>query len=533
LALSPGYVQALSGRGSALAKLHRPQEALASFDRALQLKPDDSETLVNRGHILIELRRHEQALASFDRGLQVKPNYVEALVQRGKVLANLRRHEQALVSYDRALAIKPNDAEALHSRGAALHQLKRNDEALASFEQALAVDPRHPHAFGGALGSATITCDWTREAKLAQELEARIVERRSLINPFMLLGRCDDPSLQLRCAKRFIETEIPVRPAPLWTGTVLRRDRIRIAYLSADFRQHATAHLMAELFELHERTRFEVLGVSFGPDDGSAMRARLVSAFDQFHDVRSRSDREVAGLLNDLQVDIAVDLKGFTTDCRPGILAHRPAPIQVNYLGYHGTMGADFIDYVIGDEIVLPFELQPFFAEQIVHLPDCYQVNDSKRTIATHTPARKNVGLRDDAFVFCCFNNNHKIAAPVFDVWMRILRKIEGSELWLLRDNPSAERNLRKEAAARGVDPARLVFAGRLNLDEHLARHRLADLFLDTLPFNAHTTASDALWAGLPLVERLCPAGSPRACCMPSACLSWSRTASWITRRWP
>jgi protein O-GlcNAc transferase len=199
-------------------------------------------------------------------------------------------------------------------------------------------------------------------------------------------------------------------------------------------------------------------------------------------------------------VDIAVDLKGFTTDCRPGILAHRPVPIQVNYLGYPGTMGADFIDYVIADEVVLPFDLQPFFTEQIVHLPDCYQVNDSKREIAAHTPGRKDVGLRDEGFVFCCFNNNHKITALVFDVWMRILRKVEGSELWLLRDNHSAERNLRMEAAARGVDPARLVFADRVNPDEHLARHRLADLFLDTLPFNAHTTASDALWAGLPLL---------------------------------
>ncbi len=500
LALNPGYVQALYGRGSALAKLHRPREALIDLDRALALKPDDSEALIVRGHVLKELSRYEESLASYDRALALKPDHGEALVKRGNVLFDLKRHEQALTSYDRALAINPDDAEAHNSRGAVLHELKRSEEALASFEKAVATEPDHPHAFGGALGAAMVICDWTKKAKLAGELEAQIIERKSFIPPFMLLGCSGNPSLQLQCAKNFIQDKIPARPAPLYKGAVWHHDRIRIAYLSADFHRHATAYLITELFELHERSRFEVLGVSFGPDDGSTMRTRVTGAFDQFHDVRSRSDREVAELLNELQVDIAVDLKGFTTDCRPGILAHRPAPIQVNYLGYPGTMGADFIDYVVADKVVLPCDQQLFFTEKIVHLPDCYQVNDSKRKIAAQMPQRRDAGLPEQGFVFCCFNNNHKITAPVFDVWMRILRKVEGSVLWLLRDNHSAERNLHMEAAARGVDPARLVFADRLNLDEHLARHRLADLFLDTIPFNAHTTASDALWAGLPLL---------------------------------
>ncbi len=230
------------------------------------------------------------------------------------------------------------------------------------------------------------------------------------------------------------------------------------------------------------------------------MRSRIVDAFDQFHDVRLRSDREVAMLLHELQVDIAVDLKGYTHDARPGILAHRPAPIQVGFLGYPGTTGAAFIDYVIADRIVLPFDQQPHYAEKIVHLPECYQVNDSRRRIAGSAPTRNDAGLPDDAFVFCSFNNNYKITPPVFDVWMRLLHAVGGSVLWLLRDNDGAERNLRKEAAVRGIDPGRLVFAGRMQLDQHLARHRLADLFLDTLPVNAHTTASDALWAGLPLI---------------------------------
>jgi predicted O-linked N-acetylglucosamine transferase (SPINDLY family) len=257
---------------------------------------------------------------------------------------------------------------------------------------------------------------------------------------------------------------------------------------------------MAELFERHDRSRFEIIGVSFGEDDKSKMRKRLVAAFDEFYDVSEKSDEEVATLLHDLQVDIAIDLKGHTQESRPGILAYRPAPIQTSYLGFPGTMGTEFIDYIIADKTVAPFEHQPFYTEKIVHLPDCYQVNDSKRRIAERTPMRQEAGLPETGFVFCCFNNNWKITPDVFGVWMRLLHAVEGSVLWLLGDNESAERNLRKEAQARGIDPARLVFAGRLPLEDHLARHRLADLFLDTLPVNAHTTASDALWAGLPVL---------------------------------
>ena len=279
-----------------------------------------------------------------------------------------------------------------------------------------------------------------------------------------------------------------------------RHDRIRIAYLSTDFHAHATAYLIAGLIESHDRSRFNVIGVSLDRDDHSDMRVRLVGAFDQFHDVRSKSDLEVAKLLNALGIDIAVDLRSYSQDPRPGILAHRPAPIQVGYLAHPGTMGAKFVDYLIADAIVLPFDQQPFYTERIVHLPECYQVNDSRRRIDERTPTRQEAGLPERGFVFCCFDNDYKIHAPVFDVWMRLLGAVEGSMLWLLRDNAVAERNLRTQAAARSIDPDRLVFAERKPAEEHLARHRLADLFLDTLPLNAHTTASDALWAGLPVL---------------------------------
>ena len=276
----------------------------------------------------------------------------------------------------------------------------------------------------------------------------------------------------------------------------------RVAYLSADFHEHATAYLIAELFELHDRARFELIGVSFGPDDGSEIRARLVASFDAFHDVRDRSDREIAALLRELEVDIAVDLKGHTAGLPSRILAYRPAPIQVGYLGYPGTIGADFLDYILADRdrrAVRPRSRST--PRRSFSLPDCYQVNDRKRAIAERQrrPGRRP-GCRTTGFVFCCFNNNYKITAPVFDIWMRLLQQVPGSVLWLLRDNAGAERNLRREARARGIDPARLVFAGRVQARGSSRPPRLADLFLDTLPYNAHTTASDALWAGLPVV---------------------------------
>jgi predicted O-linked N-acetylglucosamine transferase (SPINDLY family) len=383
----------------------------------------------------------------------------------------------------------------------ALRELGHLAEALASFEQALAIKPDHRYAFASLATAARQLCDWKRSAVLDDQIRLHVEERKSIVSPFILLGYCSDAALHLKCARSFVQDFIPVPTQPSWSGTIHRHDRIRIAYLSADFHQHPTAYLTAELFELHDRSRFEVLGVSFGPDESSDIRARLVRSFDRFHDVRLRPDHQAARFLRELEVDIAVDLKGHTQDARTEILAHRPAPIQINYLGYPGTMGAEFIDYVIADPIVLPFDQQRFYTEKIIQLPDCYQVNDSRRRIAQRTPSRREAGLPEQGFVFCCFNQSYKITPPVFDIWMRLLHAVEGSVLWLLADNAGAQINLRGEAAARGIDTARLVFASRLPLDQHLARLRVADLFLDTLPYNAHTTASDALWAGLPLVS--------------------------------
>jgi len=500
LTLRPDYAEALSNRGLTLQELKRFEQALASYDRALSLRPDYAEALSNRGVTLQDLKRFEEALASYDRALSLRPDYVDALNNRGNALGKLYRLEEALASYDRALTVRPDYVDALYNCGNALKQLRRLDDALASYDRLLAIKADHAHAFSGAADCVMRLCDWDRRTRFAADLSAHVSGKKSIVAPFVLLGYSGDPALQLQCAVNFIDNKIPLPLPPFWSGQTWRHDKLRVAYLSPDFRSHAVAFLTAELFELHDRSRFEIIGVSFGVDDRSEMRKRLVAAFDEFHDVRSNSDREVAKLLNDRQVNIAVDLAGYTQDSRPGIFAHRPVPIQVNYLGFPATMGADFIDYIIADAMVVPVERQPYYAERVVYLPDCYQVNDTKRKLAERTPTRQEMELPEHAFVFCCFNNNWKITPEIFDIWMRLLHQVEGSVLWLLGDNEGAERSLRKEAQRRGIDASRLVFAGRLPPAEHLARHRLADLFLDTLPYNSHTTASDALWVGLPVL---------------------------------
>jgi protein O-GlcNAc transferase len=502
-ALRPNYVEALYNRAGLLYGLRRFEEALASYDQAVATVPSLAEAWCNRGNSLRELKRFDEALASYDRAVALRPEFADALSNRSMILHDYRRYDEALASCDQALAVRPDHINALNNRSESLRDLKRFEEAMESFQRLLALQPDHPHAFSGAASCAVNLCDWERKAQFAPTVEAHIVNRTSVISAFAQFGYTGNPALQRQCAANYVAHRLPELPEPLWKGETWRHDRPRIAYLSADFREHATAFLMAGLFEQHDRSRFEISAFSFSTNDRSAMRARLVSAFDQFHDVYQSSDIEVAQMLREREIDIAIDLKGHTQESRIGIFAHQPAPIAVSYLGYPASTGARFIDYVIGDRIVSPFELQPHFDEKIVHLPDSYQVNDRKRIIAERTPTRTEAGLPEHGFVFCSFNNNWKITPEVFDVWMQLLREVEGSTLWLLRDNEGAERNLRKEAQQRGIDPARLVFAGRMQPADHLARHRLADLFLDTLPCNAHTTASDALWAGLPVLTCL------------------------------
>lgn len=500
LAIKPDYAEALNNRGNVLLELKRPGEALASYERALAVKPDYAEALYNRGNVLLELKRPGDALASYERALAIKPDYAEALNNHGHALLQLNRPEEALASFDRALAARPDYAEALNNRGDALLDLGRHEELIESYKSLLRVKPDYDYARGHLLRARMQCCEWAEYGESAAHISEDIKAGKRVDTPFNFLAVSESAADQLRCSRIFVADRCPAAAQPVWRGERYRHDKIRVAYLSANLRSHAVANLIAGLIEAHDRTRFDITAISIGPDPNDEMRTRLRAAFNRFIDVRNKSDQEVALLLRELEIDIAVDLQGFTKHCRPRILSHRAAPVQVNYLGYPGTMGADYIDYIIGDRCVIPPEHHPSYAEKVVYLPDCYQVNDSRRKIAARTPTRSELGLPEKGFVFCCFNNNHKINPRVFDVWMRLLNKVQGSVLWLLEDNAAASRNLRREAEARGVAPERLVFAPRVKMEDHLARHRLADLFLDTLPCTAHTTGSDALWTGLPLV---------------------------------
>ena len=500
--IKPDYAEAHWNLGTALRATGRLDDAAKAYAQATAIRPNYAEAHNSLGNTLRALGRSDEAIAHYEKAIAVRSDYREAMVNLGDALLGLMREDEAISCYDRALAIQPEDADILCWRGDALVRMRRDAEAIACFEAALAVNADHDFAFDGLARTALASCDWARAVPLRGQVAARVAAGR-FFDAFSCLSFSDSAELQLACARQYIQHQVPVRATPLWRGSSWRNDRIRVAYVSCGFHDHPTAYLTAELIELHDRSRFEVIGVSLGPDDRSDIRARLKAGFDQFHDVRDKSDRDVAAMLNELKIDIAVDRSGYTVNARPAIFTARPAPIQVNYLGFPGTLGADFYDYVFADATVLPFDQQPFYSENIVHLPDCYLSNDSRRPVAARTPTREQAGLPTDGFVFCCFNNNYKITPDIFDVWMRLLAQVSGSVLWLYADRPSAEANLRREATARGIDPARIVFARRRPQAEHLARQRLADLFLDTLPYNAHTTASDALWMGLAVVT--CP----------------------------
>ena len=500
LAITPHEFTILNNCGVLQQQLKHFTNALLSYAKALSLNPSSAEILYNSGNIFHELRRFGNALASYERVLSIQPGHSAAFNNRGNTLLALSRFEDALLSYERSLSFRPADNAALTNRGNALMELRRFDEALVNYNRALALQPDESRAFSGLANCALNICDWARRGELAAELVQHVRKQISIIGPFCLLGYSDDPELHLLCAKTYVRRVIHVPLRPIWHGEVWRNHKIKLAYISADFHRHPTTYLMAELFATHDRRNFEVNAISFGPDDGTEARTRLTTSFDGFFDVRTKSDYEVACLLHSLKIDIAIDLKGHTKNARLGIFAYRPAPIQVTYLGFPGTTGADFIDYIIADAVVLPQEQQCFYSEAIVHLPNCYQANESQVAIASHTPSRTEAGLPEDGFVFCCFNNSWKITPAMFDIWMRLLLAVQGSVLWLLGESKEAKANLCRAANDRGVDPKRLIFAQPTTRENHLGRVRLADLFLDTLPYNAHTTASDALRMGLPVL---------------------------------
>ncbi len=503
LTLNPDYVEGWINKGVALNELKRFDEALAHYDKALSLRPDYAEAWSNMGNTLKELKRYDEALAHYDKALSLKSDFVKAWSNKGIALNELKRFDEALAHYDKALSLQPDYAEAWFNIGGTLNELKRYDEAIAHFDRALELKPDIDWGNGVLLHAKMKICSWSDFQDSLEIFSKRVMENDRFVSPFTLLSLVDDALLHKKSSEIYVQSKYRFNTFLGSIPKLSANQKIRIGYFSADFHNHATGYLMAELFELHDKNKFELVGFSFGPIANDDMRQRLKKSFDHFIEVNNKSDMEIAQLSRALNIDIAIDLKGFTQDLRTGIFAHRVAPIQVNYLGYPGTMGADYMDYIIADKTIIPVESQSYYSEKVVYLPDTYQVNDRKRLISEKQFTRQELGLPKTGFVFCCFNNNYKILPSTFEGWMRILKSVDGSVLWLFKDNNWVVENLRKEAQKQGIDGQRLVFADRLPLSEHLARHRQADLFLDTLPYNAHTTTSDALWTGLPVLTQM------------------------------
>lgn len=501
----PDIAEAHYRRGNALLRLGRSTDALACYEQALKLEPGFVDALYNQGLALQGLKRSKEAIGSYDRVLEINPDDAEALNNRGNAWSDLKRPERALASYNRAVELRPDLADGLHNQGVALQELKRPADAVCSFEKLVALAPDYPFAKGKLLHAKMLSCDWRGVEALRDAVDEDVRRGKKAIEPFGYLGLARSANDLKRCATTYSDDYRAMRPATLPPVAPATDSRIRIGYLSGEFRHQATSLLMVQLFELSDRRRFQQFAFDNGFDDGSATRLRLAAAFDEIVNISHLADDAAAAAVRHRGIDILVDLSGYFGFARPGVLALRPAPIQVNYLGFPGTLGSPWIDYLLADLHVVPPDHREHHTEQVVYLPDSYQANDTTRSVPNESPSRVELGLPTHGFVFCCFNNNFKITPEVFEVWLRLLNELEGSVLWLLEDNPEAVENLRREARQRGVSPHRIVFAKRLPLAQHLARHRQADLFLDTLPCNAHTTASDALWAGLPLLTCMGP----------------------------
>ena len=499
ITLEPDLPGIHSNRGIALRELGQLRAAIGSFDLAIRIKPDHAEAYSNRGIALKALRQLDAAIASYDRAITIKPDCAEAHNNRGVALQDLNRIESAIASYNRAIAVKPDYAEAYNNRGAAQQALHQLDAAIASYDCAIAINPGQEWVQGNRLFAKMRICDWHELNEDIESLIANIKQGKKTSLAFCVLPLIDSIDLQRRAAQIWVQAK---QPENALMGAIAKQPRarkIRIGYFSADFNLHAVSLLTAGLFETHDKDKFDIHAFSFGRKKRDQITHRIESAVNQFIDCKFKSDEEIVRMARDLNIDIAVDLNGHTQDSRPGVFALRAAPIQINYLGYPGTMGAPYHDYIVADKHLIPEEFAESYSEKIVYLPS-FQANDSKKRIADKLPTRRELGLPDSGFVFCCFNNTYKITPDVFECWMRILKAAEGSVLWLLKDNIWASTNLLKEAEKRGLDPARLHFSPRTKLPEYLARYRVADLFLDTLPFNGGATTSDALWAGLPVL---------------------------------
>ncbi len=502
LTLKPDYAEAWSNKGNALQELKRFEEAINLFDKALNLKPSYAKGYASKGNALHELKRFEEAIVHHNKALLLNPNFAESYSCLGVIFTDLGHFEEAIIYHDKALAIKPDYAVGWLNKGITLARLDRHNDAIICYENALRINPDIYWALGDLVHSKMKVCSWAGLSNLLVHISKKITAKEKVTDPFTLISICDDPLLHHQAARIFSNNKYPENHS---LGSIPRdskKEKIRIAYFSPDFRSHPVSYLTAELFEKHDRNQFEVLAFSLQKASiGDPMRARIEKAFDEFIEVDNLSDQETAQLARNLDVDIAIDLAGHTQNSRTGIFSHRAAPIQVNWLGYPGTTAANFIDYIVSDKIIIPDSDQHFYSEKVAYLPNSYMVDDSNRIPSGKIFSKQECGLPQDNFIFCCFNNDLKFNPYVLDRWSRILLAVKNSVLWISENNKDFQKNIRAEFENRNVEPSRIIFAGRVDsMGDYLARYRLADLFLDTHPYGAHTTAVDCLKSGVPVL---------------------------------
>jgi len=499
ISLKPDLADAYYNRGNALQELKQFVAAVASFDKVIELKPDLVDAHYNRGNALQELKQFVAAVASYDKAIALKPDYAEVYSNRGVALQELKQLSAAVACYDKAIALKPDYAEAYCNRGVALQELKQLSAAVACYDKAIALKPDYGYLLGMRQHARMHMCDWKDFGSNLLELSRKIQNNIKASTCLPVLALPISLSDKRKVAELWSDDKYPYNSSLGPISKTPSKSKIRIGYYSQDFRVHPVSVLTIGLFEHHDKSRFELIAFSMSTEAHDEMRERITKAFDQFIDVSSNSDQEVAALSRALGVDIAIDLGGHTHNCRTGIFSFRAAPIQLSYIGYLGTMGVEYYDYLIADKVVIPLNSQKYYSEKIVYLPT-YQVNDSKQEIPQTALSRQELNLPTSGFIYCCFNANYKITPSTFDGWMRILKAVPESVLLLYTDISTAAKNLKMEAEKRGVNPERLIFGEKLIRSQYLARCRSADLFLDTLPYNAGATATDALWAGLPVL---------------------------------
>ena len=506
--LAPNSAQVYYNAAISLQKLIRFDKALVMLDQAILIKSDYSDCYNSQGIVFTQMRRFDKAIDSLEVAISINPDFAPAFNHRGMVFYQLHSYAEALLDFEKSISLKTDYADAFYNRGLALQELGRWDEASISLDKALSMKADYSDLFGMALHLRLKISDWSGLNDQLDKIKADTLEKKSVTTPFIALSIYDDPAFHYVAARQHLQKKFPMRRREKIPVHIKKSSKIRLAYFSADFRMHPMSQLISGVFDRHDRDKFELIAFSFGPDAPNEMRTRIKGACDQFIDVRVFNDEEIRDTALKMEIDIAVDLMGFTANSRTGIFSSRCAPVQLSFLGYPGTMAAEYIDYIVADTIVAPPQTRQFYQEKILYLPgsyfpSSYKTDEAKGRLPIKEFTRDDLGLPTHRFVFCCFNNSFKILPSVFDRWMRILSAVEGSVLWLLDDNAASNRNLQREAIARGVSADRLFFARRMPLADHLARHRCADLFLDTLPYNAHTTATDALWAGLPVLTRI------------------------------